>query len=307
MAKQYLHVKAILLLPRKVKNSFVFVYLKNNPLQAIGVVISVISLILAIVGPWIVPHSPTNPMPGEQSLAPSREYWFGTDENGMCVFSRVIAAYRMDLVIALLGALLAMIVGAPAGIFAGYFDGRKGINGVISLLILRFMDVLQAFPIFVLGLLLVAIFGPRPINLILAIAIANLPPNLRLARSEVLTLRAMSFVEAARASGNSEFKIAFSHVMPNAMTPVIALISMVMGFGILLVAGLSFVGAGVRVPTPEWGSMIAVGSHGLIIGHWWAAFFPGLFMGITVFGFSMVGEAITALSDPLERIKLGFR
>ena len=248
----------------KIKNNYVLVYLRYNRLQAFGSIVVVLSLILAIIGPWIAPHSPTTGVPGQQLLPPSTKYWFGTDVNGMCVFSRVICAYRTDLFIALAGAFLSLAVGAPTGIFAGYFDGKGGISGFISMLILRFMDVLQAFPIFVLGLLLVAAFGPSPQNLIVLIAITNLPGNLRLTRSEVLSLRENTFVEAARASGNSELRIAFIHLMPNALTPAVAFLSVVMGFGILLTAGLSFVGAGVRVPTPEWGSMIAIGGPSMI-------------------------------------------
>jgi len=265
-----------------------------------------IALLLAIIGPYIVPHSPTTGVPGDQLLPPSSKYWFGTDSNAMDIFSRVIAAFRTDLLIALCGALLAMAIGAPLGMLAGYFDGRGGGFGILSMIILRIMDVLQAFPIFVLGLLLVAAFGSSPLNLIVVIAITNIPANLRLARGEALTLRDKTFVEAARASGNSELRIAYRHVMPNAMSPVIALLSMVMGFGILLTAGLSFVGAGVRVPTPEWGSMIAIGAPQMVTGQWWPSIFPGLFMAITIFGFSMVGQAITALLDPLERVRMGY-
>jgi peptide/nickel transport system permease protein len=168
------------------------------------------------------------------------------------------------------------------------------------------MDVMQAFPIFVLALLLVAAFGPNFLNIVMVITITNLPVNLRLARAEALSMREKPFVEAARASGNSELRIAFIHLMPNAMTQVIALISLVMGTGIMLTAGLSFVGAGVRIPTPEWGLMISVGAPQMITGQWWPALFPGLFMAVTIFGFSMFGQAITALLDPLERVRLGY-
>jgi len=291
---------------QKIRQSYPVVYLRNNPLQAFGVIYMIISIILVIIGPMIVPHSPILTSPGEHLLSPSRKYWFGTDVNGMCVFSRCIAAFRTDLLIALAGSFLSMVIGAPVGVFAGYFDGKGGIKGFTSTLVLRFEDVLQAFPIFVLALLFVAAFGPRPINIIIAIFAINHISNLRLARSEVLSLRNKPFVEAARASGNSDLRIAFVHLMPNAMTPVIALLSMVMGFGILLTAGLSFVGAGVRVPTPEWGSMIAIGGPSMITGQWWPSLFPGVIMGLTIFAFSMVGEAITALLDPLERIRLGY-
>ena len=265
-----------------------------------------VSILLAIVGPSIVPYSPTVGVPGDQLLPPSSTYWFGTDSNGMDIFSRVIAAYRTDLLIALTGAMLALAIGAPLGVFAGFFDGKSGANGTISMLVLRYMDVFQALPVFVLALFLVAALGPSFFNLVLVIVVANLPINLRLARAETLALREKSFVEAARASGSSEVRIAFVHLLPNAMTQVVALISVVMGFGILLTAGLSFVGAGLRVPTPEWGLMILIGAPQMITGQWWASFFPGLLMAITIFGFSMFGQAITALFDPLERVKMGF-
>jgi peptide/nickel transport system permease protein len=200
------------------------------------------------------------------------------------------------------GAFLAFGVGYPLGIFAGYFDGRQGPHAMLSLAMLRLMDVLQSFPIFVLGLLLVAIYGPHPINLILLIGLSNLPGNLRMARTEAITIREKAFVDAARAAGASELRIAFSHIAPNALAPVISLLSVVMGFGILLIAGLSFVGAGIRAPTPEWGSMIAIGGKTMITGQWWPSVFPGLVMAITVFGFSMVGQIITAFVDPLERV-----
>jgi peptide/nickel transport system permease protein len=291
---------------QSVKESYFLVYMRSNPLHAFGIIYMIISVILALVGPMIVPHSPVLSSFGEHLLPPSEKYWFGTDANGMCIFSRCIAAFRTDLLIALAGAFLSMVIGAPIGVFAGYFDGKGGVSGFLSMLVLRVEDVLQAFPIFVLGLVLLAAFGPHPMNLIVAIFAINHIANLRLARSEVLSLRDKAFVEAARASGNSDLRIAFFHLMPNAMTPVIALLSVVTGFGILLTAGLSFVGAGVEPPTPEWGSMISIGGPSMITGQWWPSFFPGVIMAISIFAFSMVGEAITALLDPLERIRLGF-
>lgn len=290
---------------RKFKDNYYIIYLRNHPLEASGFIIVIISLFFAFFGPAIAPNPTEIGVSGAQLLPPSSQYWFGTDENGMCIFSRTIAAYRVDLVIVLTGALGSMIIGAPLGVYIGFFDGKKGAAGLISRITLRIIDVVQAFPIMVLGLLMVAAFGPNYLNLIVLIIIANLPANLRLARTEVLSLREKQFVEAARASGNSETKIAFKHLMLNAMNPILNLFSVVVGFGILLIAGLSFVGAGVRPPTPEWGSMIAIGASQMITGQWWPSVFPGLFMAITVFGFSMVGKAVTALLDPLERVTLG--
>jgi peptide/nickel transport system permease protein len=191
---------------RKIKQSFVFQYLKHHPLQMFSAFFIVFSLLMVLFGPLLAPYPPTTADPTAQLLPPSSKYWFGTDINGMCVFSRTIAAFRTDLFIALSGALLSLILGAPLGTFAGYFDGRTGLFGRVSQVVLRIMDVIQAFPIFVLGLLLVAGFGPNSLNLIFLIAITNLPSNLRLARSEALWLREKSFVEAARAGGNSELR-----------------------------------------------------------------------------------------------------
>ena len=285
-----------------VRNSYLLLYLRNKPLQAVGLVVSVVAIALMLVGPHVIPHPATVGIPGEQMMPPSFRYWFGTDVNGMDVFSRTIAAFRTDLSIVIAGAFIAFGAGYPLGILAGYFDGGRGVYGALSMLLLRMMDVLQSFPVFVLGLLLVAIYGPNPLNLILLIGLSNLPGNLRLARTEAITIREKAFVEAARAAGNSELRIAFFHVAPNALAPVIALLSVVMGFGILLIAGLSFVGAGIRAPTPEWGAMIATGGKTMITGQWWPSVFPGLIMAITVFGFSIVGQIITALIDPLERV-----
>ena len=288
------------------KNFFIF-YLKKNKIQTFGLVIVLISIILVIIGPYIIPYSPVNTSVKEQLLPPSYEHWFGTDINGMDIFSRVIAAYRIDLFIALTGGLIAMFIGGPLGVFAGYFDGKGKGLGFISTIILSIMDVIQAFPLIILGLLLVAGFGPNTLNIIFLIAIGNTPTNLRLARAETLSLRDKLFVEAARAQGITEAKIAFKEILPNSINQVIALLSMSMGFGILFTAGISFVGAGVQVPTPEWGLMIAAGASQMITGEWWTALFPGLFMGLTVFGFSMMGNALTELIDPLNRVELGFR
>ncbi|MDD5658860.1 MAG: ABC transporter permease [Actinomycetota bacterium] len=289
------------------RNNFMFFYLKKNKLQFFGLIIVLISIFFVAVGPYIVPYSPVALSVKEQLLAPSINHWFGTDLNGMDIFSRVIAAYRIDLFIAFIGGLIAMIIGGPVGVFVGYFDGKGGIFGFIATVILRIIDVIQAFPLIILGLLLVAGFGAGPFNIIFLIAIGNIPTNIRLARTETLALRDKLFVEAARAQGITEAKIAFKEILPNSINQVIALLSMSMGFGILFTAGISFVGAGVQVPTPEWGLMISAGAAQMITGQWWTALFPGIFMGVTVFGFSMLGQVLTDLIDPLKRVELGYR
>jgi peptide/nickel transport system permease protein len=291
---------------RKILNSYFVIYFSNHPLQAFGLIYVLIAMIMALIGPLIIPYSPTLIINDVGLLPPSKEYWFGLDANGMDVFSRCIFAFRVDLIIAFLGAIVSAAIGTPLGVFIGYFDGKMSINGFISMVIMRFEDVIQAFPIFVAGLLLVSAFGARPINLIMVIFIINHISFLRLTRTEVLIQREKTYVEAARASGNTDLKIAFLHIMPNALNQSIGLLSAVTGYGILLTAGLSFVGAGVSVPTPEWGSMISIGAPSMLTGHWWPSFFPGIVMVITIFSFSMLGQASATLLDPLERVRLGY-
>jgi len=292
---------------KKIRNSYFFIYFSNHPFHAFGLIYVMIAIVIALIAPLIVPYSPTTIISSTVLLPPSKEYWFGLDVNGMDVFSRCICALRVDLTIALSGSILSTIFGAPLGIFVGYFDGKKGINGFISMIIMRFEDVIQAFPIFIAGLLLVAAFGAHPINLVIAIIIINHAANLRLTRAEVLALREKAFVEAAKVAGNTDLQIAFLHIMPNSLNQAVGLLSMVTGYGIILTAGLSFIGAGVRVPTPEWGSMIAIGAPSILTGQWWPSFFPGIFMATAIFAFSMLGQALSTLLDPLERVRLGYQ
>ena len=154
---------------------------------------------------------------------------------------------------------------------------------------MRAADVLQAFPIFVFAIALVASLGQSIQTVVLAIAFVNAPIYLRLMRSQVLSIRSMRYVEASQVNGLSDFQTIIRHVVPNAMAPVLAQLSINVGWGIVLTAALSFVGAGVRAPTPEWGSMIAMGFQNVVTGQWWPSMFPGTMLAVTVFGFSLVG------------------
>jgi peptide/nickel transport system permease protein len=225
----------------------------------------------------------------------------GTDVSGMDIFSRVIYSGRIDLTIALFGTLFSLLIGSPLGLIAGYFSGTKGVWGWISEGIMRSADVLQAFPVFVLAIGLVAALGQSVRNVIFAIAFVNAPIYLRLLRTQALSLRERRFVEAARVAGNSELRIVFRHILPNAAAPAIVQLSVTMGWAVLLTAGLSFVGAGVEVPTPEWGSMIAVGAQNMITGQWWPALFPGIAIALTVLGFALVGDSLEFMLDPVRR------
>lgn len=248
-------------------------------------VVGVVALV-AIVAPLIAPFDPLLAT-ASRYQPPSLEHWFGTDQNGSDIFSRAIYAPRVDLVIAFGGTALAAVVGAPLGMVAGLSSNWLGET------ISRVMDVVQAFPFFVLAICLLGIFGPSTLNLILVIATVNFPIYARLLRSQTESLRGRAFIEAARVAGSSERRIMGRHILPNAGGVLSAQISFTLGMSIIMTAGVSFVGAGVRPPTPEWGVMIGDGAAQMFSGQWWPALFPGLILAVVVVGFGLMSNGIS--------------
>ncbi len=275
--------------------------LRQRPVFALGYALVALIVVLAILAPLIAPYDPEQADATITLLPPSGSHLLGTDISGMDVFSRVIYSARIDLLIAVTGTLLSLAVGMPLGLIAGYFSGTRGPWGWLSEGMMRAADVLQAFPVFVLAIALVAALGPSARNVIVAITFVNAPIYLRLMRTQALSLRERRFVDAARVAGSSETRIVIRHIFPNATAPAIVQSSVNVGWSVLLTAGLSFVGAGVRVPTPEWGSMIAVGAQNMITGQWWPALFPGIAIGITVLGFALIGDSLELMLDPVRR------
>lgn len=261
---------------------------RENHLFALGLLLVAVFVFLALFGRLLAPYDPTaaSAAIGE---GPSREHWFGTDGAGLDIFSRVISAARVDISIALAATSLSVVVGSLVGLVASFFRGRTGE------LLMRGSDVVQAFPLLVLAIIYVTMAGRNISNIIIVVCLLNIPIYLRLIRTQVLVLRDRTFVETARANGSSELSIAVRHVLPNAVAPVWAQASITMGWAIIITAGLSFVGAGVRPPTPEWGAMIASGFNGIVRGEWWPSVFPGVFMSLSVFGFAAVGEGLRLL------------
>jgi peptide/nickel transport system permease protein len=263
-----------------------FTYLlRNSPMLIFGVVIVLIALFLLVFGPMIVPYSTTN-QTGPFLEAPSWSHYFGTDSSGFDVFSRTLASPRIDVMIAIGATLLSFIAGSLIGLLASATRGRGGA------LVMRISDTIQASPLFVLAVVFVVLAGRSNINTIIVISVLQLPIYLRLIRSEVLSLRERTFVEAARANGDSSLSIAMRHILPNALTPAFAQAPITFGFSILVAAGLSFIGAGTTPPTPEWGSMISAGKDDLILGVWWTTIFPGIALSLTVLGFAILGGAV---------------
>jgi peptide/nickel transport system permease protein len=270
----------------------------------IGAAIVALSLVLMVVGPWITPFDIGRPtddiavpppalseVPGLlwQVLSGAEHapiYWFGTDNAGLDVFSRVIAAPRADVAIAVGANLASLLLGSLLGLLAG--TARPW----VAALVMRLSDLVQAFPVFITGMILVTLAGRSATTIVLTLALLYTPIYIRLTRAEVLVQRNRGFVDAARALGKREAVIALRHVLPNALAPAMIQASVTVGFAILMTAGLSFVGAGVRPPTPEWGLMIAAGADQIIQGEWWPSLFPGLAISITVFGYAAFGNGL---------------
>jgi peptide/nickel transport system permease protein len=289
--------------PRKGSSAlpFFFAVLRNRPSFAVGYGIVLVTALVGICAPILAPYDPMMADPAAYLRPPSWHHLMGTDATGMDVFSRVIYAPRIDLTIAVLGTLISAAIGSFIGAFTGYYESGRAWRRLFSASIMRSADVLQAFPVFVFAIALVAVFGQGVSSVVIAIAFVNIPIYLRLMRGQVLAVRRMRYVEAAYVAGASDLSIIARHVIPNAMPPVLAQLSINVGWSVLLTAGLSFVGAGVVAPTPEWGSMIATGYQNIVTGQWWPSIFPGLVLGLAVFGFSVVGASVEILADPSRR------
>jgi len=266
--------------------------LKKERSARVGLIIITIVIMLGLLAPIIAPYDPVTADGRASRLAPCAEHLFGTDSNGMDIFSRCIYAIRIDVVIGVVGTMLSLLIGIPLGLVAGYYEG------FIGELILRLADLLQAFPAFILAMALVAATGQDVKNIIYVIAFLNSPIYIRYVRAEVISLKQRSYIEACHAAGMSDVNIMFRQLLPNSLRPAMIQASINIGGAILLTAGLSFIGAGVPVPTPEWGSMISTGANMIITGQWWAAFFPGISIGITVLGFALTADFIRLYLNP---------
>lgn len=260
--------------------------------------------LLSVFAPLIAPFPPEQANPAAILEPPTPMHWMGTDVNGMDVLSRLLWGGRIDLGIAIGSTLIALMVGTALGTWAGNYFGKPGWQGLLSEGLLRSMDVLQAFPIFVFALGLVAMLGRNIYNLLYVLAFLETPIFLRLTRSRVLGVREETYVYAARCSGNSQLRLLLRHILPNSLSPALINASALMGGAILLTAGLSFVGAGVPAPTAEWGYMVAVGARDLYTGEWWTALFPGAYIGVVVMSLAVVGDALRQYLDPTSRTLL---
>ncbi len=270
-------------------------YVRRHPAALVGLLLLLLQVLAIVFAPWLTFYSPIEADPIASLQPPSAEHWFGTDVSGMDIYSRVVYATRINLLISIVAVAFAFIVGVPIGLLIGFY------RGWLSSLVMRVFDFIQSFPVFVLGMALVSVMGQEIWNVSIVLAVLFIPMFARVIRAEVLSLRERPFVGAARCSGATDFSIMFRHILPNALTPAIVQISISVGLAILLTAGLSFVGAGVRMPTPEWGLMVSSGAQQMILGVWWVALFPGLAIVVAVLSFALIGDMAKDLSDPTTR------
>ncbi len=269
--------------------------LRENPLTFFAFSLFGVLLIFALLGPWLAPYDPLASNAAVALQPPSWDHWFGTDQLGRDILSRVIVAARLDIGIAVAAVALSFILGSILGTCAGYFGGW--VDQVAG----RLIDTIMAFPLFVLAMGIVAALGNSVENIVYATAIINLPLYARVVRSEILVLKRSGFVEAARLTGNTHLQIMAFHLFPIAVPVMMVHVSLNMGWAILNAAGLSFIGLGVRPPTAEWGIMVAEGANTIISGEWWLSIFPGAVLMLAVLCFNLLGDGLRDLVDPRRR------
>lgn len=269
--------------------------LRENPVTALSFAMFAFFVGSALLGPALVPYDPLQTNAANALQAPSWSHWFGTDNLGRDVFSRVIVATRLDLIISVSAVALSFVIGSVLGAVAGYRGGW------LDVVLNRFLDTIMAFPLFVLAMGIVAALGNSISNIILATAIINIPFYARLVRAEVNIRREAGFTLAAKLAGNSDTRVLAFHIFPNALPPMMVQVSLNLGWAILNAAGLSFIGLGVRPPTPEWGIMVAEGANFIVSGEWWLALFPGLWLMLAVFTFNLMGDGLRDIVDPRRR------
>ncbi|MEP4196464.1 MAG: ABC transporter permease [Aliishimia sp.] len=254
-------------------------------------------LILAAIGPWIVPF-PEDALGSihlERKLQPpSATHWFGTDEVGMDIYTRVIIGARTTLWIGLTVTIIAVLIGVPLGLVAGMSDGW------LREVIMRVTDVFLSIPGLILAIAIVGALGPGILNAMVALSLVWWPGYVRLVQAKVLSVRNETYVEAAQSIGASPFRIVFLHVLPNCTSPIVVKASMDMGLAILGAASLGFLGLGAQPPYPEWGAMISIGKN-YLPDWWWYSLFPGLAIYLTVLGFNLLGDGLRDMLDPKQR------
>jgi peptide/nickel transport system permease protein len=275
----------------------VWQFIKSEPLGIFGLLIILIYIVCAVGAAYIAPFDPEAIDFGAMLASPGAEHFFGTDQYGRDVFSRIVYGSRTALAVGILSSVIGCTLGAVLGAASGYFGGR------IDSAIQRVVDIMLSFPIIVLAMVVVAVLGKRSflgidLNLIAAITLPILPRMARVARASTLSIVALPFIDAARAAGFSHKRIVLRHILPNIVAPYLIMVSASMAQAILLEASLSFLGLGVTEPTPAWGLMLSGTSADFYQKAPWMIFFPGLAITLAVFAFNLFGDSLRDWLDP---------
>ncbi len=284
-------------MPRKNRSNLLLLWkrVRLNPLSFAALCVVLFIALIAILAPVIAPYDPDATDASSALLPPSWRFLLGTDVYGRDQLSRIIFASRIDLLIPSGATLAAVVVGALLGAAIGYS------GGAIDLVVMRAVDAVMAFPAFILAMGITAALGNATINVAIAISITQVPSYVRLVRGEMLRAREMEYAEAARTVGNPAWRVALLHLLPNCIPPLIVQATLAMGFALLTMAALSFLGLGIQPPQSEWGVMTAEGANQIVTGEWWLFLFPGLAIVITVLAFNLLGDGLRDLLDPRMR------
>ncbi len=279
------------------RRSATWSFIRSQPLGMLGLLVIFAYLVMALGAKWIAPFDPEEIDFAAQLAKPGFEHWFGTDQFGRDVFSRLIFGSRTALAVGIGASLFGCTIGAVIGASSGYFGGK------IDTIIQRVVDILLAFPIIVLAMVVIAVLGKRQwagidLNLITAIALPIIPKMARIARSSTLSIAAMPYIDAARAAGFSHKRIILRHILPNIVAPFLIMFTAFVAQAILLEASLSFLGLGVTEPTPAWGLMLSGASADFYRDAPWMIVFPGLAITLAVFAFNMFGDSLRDWLDP---------
>ena len=270
---------------------FMKLFLRNK-LAALGLLLIVVWTLIAITAPLIAPYAPDATDLSAKLNGPSSAHWFGTDQFGRDILSRVIHASQISIWTGIIAVAISFFIGVPLGGIAAYYGGWLG-N-----VIMRVMDIFLAFPSLILAMAIAAAMGPGLISAMIAVGIVGIPEFARLMYSQTIYLKEREFVEASRSIGVRNRAILIRHIFPNALAPLLVRITLGMGFAILTAASLSFLGLGVKPPLAEWGAMISDGREYIITGEWWIVTFPGLAIATTILGFNLLGDGLRDVLDP---------
>ncbi|MGE0849914.1 MAG: ABC transporter permease [Hyphomicrobiaceae bacterium] len=282
--------------PRRSRLAAVWQFCVQNPLGAAGGLVVAVMILMAVLADVVTVYDPTRNNFGAMLEAPSSEYWLGTDQFGRDLYTRIVYGARTALLVGFISAFVGATLGLILGVASAYFGGR------FDLVFQRVMDVLMAFPLVILALAVVSIFGTGTLNVIIAITIPFIPRCARVVRSSALAVRETPYIDAARACGFSHTRIVLRHMVPNVMAPYLIMMTAAVGQAILIEASLSFLGLGVQEPVPAWGLMLRGGAQEYAESAPWVAIYPGIAISLAVFGFNLFGDALRDWLDPKMKV-----